>query len=397
LSIYTRLGATIWDWEPFTSLDGNGRSLWLALYTSAEAKRTVPGLWHGSITAMAEAAKMAADDVIKSLDTMLERDLVEFDQKLRVLRLTQLPDPGESPANGKILRSWWLRFKTVPMCAVRDAHVAVLRWIMDAWSRENGKAVSSDHEKTWDETFATVVVPAPRRRGVRRLMESDTSTSSQPSLFGPNPPSSRASDPPVDRFDTVSQTVSDARSVDNSAVLRQSNKITGPETVSDTVSKRYGSGSGSGSGSFSSSGIGGGPQPSGAGLPGDRDLVATGKPVLALVPDPLPFTVAQVLATLAESSQGRFSARIDGILVADRLSVAVRQLADHGVSLADLALLGSWIAHGLRHEIPDLRGDAEWASRPNALLQAVRIAQREEASALARSELAQAARTQLGF
>ncbi len=124
MSGFTRLGTAIWDWEPFIDLDNNTRVLWLALYTSATAKRNVPGLWHGSVASMADAARMQADDTIQSLDKLIDRELAEFDTKLRVLRLTSLPDCGESPTNGKTIHGWWNKFTVMtPACAIRDAHV----------------------------------------------------------------------------------------------------------------------------------------------------------------------------------------------------------------------------------------------------------------------------------
>jgi len=182
---FTRLGCGLWEWEPFISLDEIARTLWLALYTTAEAKRVCPGLWHGGIGTMADAAKMPSDSVLASLDKMLERRLVEFDPKHRVLRLTQLPDAGEKPYNGAAVRGWWNRFVTLPACAVRDAHIPTLWWILET------AGFSSDHEKAWKETFgrhARVVVrnqDPSGPNGVRRLLDSDTGTTKQPSLFGP--------------------------------------------------------------------------------------------------------------------------------------------------------------------------------------------------------------------
>lgn len=244
MSAFTRLGSSLWEWEPFTQLEAGPQILWMGLYTTAEAKRVMPGLWHGSITTMADACRKPVDETRIYLDALLDAELVEFDIKLRVLRMTQLPDAGESPPNGNVLRSWWRRFTTVPACAVRDAHVPLVRWMMDTWSRENGKPISHGHEEAWKETFGRVVVPAPRKRGIRRLAESDTSTPLQPSLFS--------------RPETVHQVparevhaLPEGRSVDNSDSLHQLNEINSPETVTDTVPERSGSGSGLGSGSGS--------------------------------------------------------------------------------------------------------------------------------------------------
>lgn len=237
MSAFTRLSAALWYWEPWVSLPLPARMLWLGLYTSAAAKRAIPGLWHGGIHNMAEAASMQADDVVTALDQLLKADMVEYDAKLKVLRLCKLPDAGEYPSNGKVIRSWWTRFRTVPECPIRDAHVATIRWLLETGSSRAGKEISADHQRAWTETFSAVQIPSPRRRGVRQLSDSDTSTSVQPSLFGQpqgqgngigypqTPKPSHGRGDPVDNLcdsdfvneidisDTVSDTVSDTNRI----------------------------------------------------------------------------------------------------------------------------------------------------------------------------------------
>jgi hypothetical protein len=237
MSAFTRLGSAIWDWEPWTELGATARVMWLALYTSAEAKRHIPGLWQGGIPSMADAARMAADDVRMALDQLLERELVEYDPKFRVLRLCDLPDAGEYPTNGNVIRSWWTKFNTVPGCPVRDAHVRTIAWILDTGSkrlRGQDQKVTANHQQAWSETFGTIVVPASRRRGLRRLADNDTGTPSQPSLF-PSKAISVPNDSPVGKIPTASYPQETSLSVDNSAVLRQSNEISGPERVTERV------------------------------------------------------------------------------------------------------------------------------------------------------------------
>ena len=172
MSAYTKVGTTLWTWRPFVELEHSHDDLvgrcskyfWIALYTAREAK-LVPGLFQGSITTMAESASIPVDDARRYLDRLLEHDLVEIDLRSRLLRLTQLPDPGESPANGKAIRGWWNRFQTMPGCEVRDAHVEVLYWIIHEWSRVNGKRISEDHSQAWSETFGRI--PMPKRKAKR--------------------------------------------------------------------------------------------------------------------------------------------------------------------------------------------------------------------------------------
>ena len=106
MTAFTRLGASLWDWEPWTELPtAESRLLWLALYTSAEAKRHVPGLWQGGFGAMSDAARMRTDVVIEALDVLIDRYLVEYDRKFKVLRLCELPDTDEYPTNNKMIKS----------------------------------------------------------------------------------------------------------------------------------------------------------------------------------------------------------------------------------------------------------------------------------------------------
>ncbi len=233
MSAFTRLGSALWDWEPWTNRTPSTRLLWLALYTSGEAKRHVPGLWQGGLPSMADAARMTPDGVINSLDELLEHELVEYDPKTRVLRLCELPDPGEYPSNGKVIRGWWTKFQTVPDCAVRDAHVRTLQWILHEGAKRSGKKVTPDHMEAWGATFSMITVPAPRRRGVRRLADSDTSNAVQPSLF-PSQASPLLLGNGIEATLARSYPQDVAQAVDNSASLRQTNKISGPETVSDT-------------------------------------------------------------------------------------------------------------------------------------------------------------------
>lgn len=182
---FTAVGTGLWDWEPFLALDANGRCVWMALYTCADSKRIVPGLWHGGIYQLADVAHMRPDDVQRGIDDMLkaEEPMVEYDQAKRIIRLTMFPDAHEKPTNGDHLKGWWNRFLTVPQCGVRDAHVRTLRWLVDQ------TACTQSIEEAWAKTFGSVRVPAPRRRGVRRLGEPqvDNETAVQQNLFAPRP------------------------------------------------------------------------------------------------------------------------------------------------------------------------------------------------------------------
>lgn len=286
---------------------------------------------------MADASRMAPDQVLGALDSLLDRELVEYDPKFRVLRLCMLPDAGEYPSNGRVIRGWWTKFKTVPECGVRDAHVNTLRWIMTHGAMMSGKLVTADHQGTWDDTFGRVAVPTPRRRGVRRLADSDTSTHAQASLFTP----SRIAPPPgsASRSSGESGYPQDPQvPVDNSVSMRQLNEIRSPETVYDTVSDTVSythripdPGSRIPESSFlsgSGEGVGGGGHDS-------------GKPRFTLVP---PYSAAQVLHELA---QGPWDRSLDSGYQ-DAVGALIPGWAAAGVVGADFRVLAEYNTHSSR-------------------------------------------------
>jgi hypothetical protein len=181
MGVFTRLGCSIWEWDRFTSLDCEARNLWLVFYTGATSNRLVPGLWTGGVGAMSDESHMPPENTIRALDTLLAAEMVEYDPKRRVLRLTEFPDAGERPSNGSHVRGMWSRFQTVPPCQVRDAHVRSLEWLC----LDSGH--SEDVLIAWKETFGTVSIPVQRQRGVKRMLDQATGTDVQPSLWDPRP------------------------------------------------------------------------------------------------------------------------------------------------------------------------------------------------------------------
>jgi hypothetical protein len=372
---YTRLGSRLWNWEPFTDLDPLARILWLALYTSTEAKRVLPGLFHGSINAMSDAAKLQPEDTRRALDMLLESKLVEYDQKNRVLRFTKLPDAGEYPSNPSIMKAWWKRFQDLPMCEVRDAHVPVLRWILERGAAEAEKNLTKRptpaHEQQWSTTFGTVQVPAPRRRGLRRLLDDDTSTPDQPSLFGRGP-------------DVILPTIPSSGS----------DSVTYENPGSERVPPPSGEGERVGVGSFFSSGSACpmAPEP-----PGDRDLEAPTRPHLALVPGPQPY--GWVLDQLAAASNGRYQPAVrDGLHAA--LHATMRDLSAAQVGPEQIAVVARW--RGLVTEISTIGGDPRsrlsvWVSGEGNVLAALKAATEHEHEAREASAHLAELKKQLGY
>jgi len=376
MTAFTRLGASIWDWKPWFSMDKDPRILWLALYTSAEAKRHVPGIFHGSYTTMAEAARLTVNDTMVAIDKMIdcETPMVEYDQEHRVLRLTMLPDAGEYPSNADIISSWWRKFLSVPECDVRDAHVPVLRWIIDRGAQltkrggknRTGKPMRS-HEECWAETFATVPVPAPRRRGVGRLAESDTSTSFQPGLFRASVTVTPCLPGPLE---ASSFPISDSGpDLEKSGTCH---RVThGGERERREGERVF----------FSSpeSGEQGTCQP---------------RPVLTLVPPPLGAmcTPADLVSALAEGAQALAPEDLWPALLA-----TIGDLEAAGMVLADVAQAAAYAKAGAVLVRGDPRAKiATWAAMPGMLLDAIEQARKHEYAAAERIALAQEARRALG-
>lgn len=159
----TNIGIEIWTWVPLMQLeDTRCFKLWFGLFTTAEAKRCPPGLWHGGPSVMAEATSMGHADVIAALRILRDVNLVEYDERTRVARLVELPpDKPEGTRSGSVVRSWWTRFHAIPSCSVRDGHVLTLRWLADQ--------SAPDVQKAWAETFGTMPTPllGPRPVGPR--------------------------------------------------------------------------------------------------------------------------------------------------------------------------------------------------------------------------------------
>ncbi len=390
MSLYTRIGVNFWNWSRFRELRTNeGKLLVIALYTSSSSKLLCPGLYKGSIATMSEDSGMTPEDVRKGLDDLLEVDLVEYDVRQRMLRLTEFPDTGESPSNGKVIRAWYRGWNSSPACAVRDAHVATLRKLIDDWCREQNKKLSADHENAWAETFGKVSVPV-RKRTVRRAVQTD--------LFEPPPDP----DPVPDTLSQASPDVDSSCSVGLGLTNAESNDSAVPETVSDTVTKGTRSGSGerqrSGS-SFSSSEA----EDPATGLPGDRDreAPAPARPKLTLVPPPADTTAAQsFLDALAREAGGAFKSRIrEGMQ--DALCAAISAIPAHDRGPVELALVGQQLARAptlVHGEVGDPTSKlCAWLAVKGAYQRALAAARAHEQKASDRSAMLAESMKQLGM
>lgn len=176
---WTPLGVSWWSWRPLRDRSACARLLWLALYSSAPARRCPPGLWQGGPGAMGEEARLAPAEVEAALAELVAHELVEYDPETRVARLCQLPDQLDRPANGHGVRAWWSRFRALPACSVRDRHVATLRQLL-------GQA-TEHHLEAWAEGFGAlerVLRTNGSRNGVANGSPNGSGNGSQPADDG---------------------------------------------------------------------------------------------------------------------------------------------------------------------------------------------------------------------
>lgn len=327
--VHTQVGGEVANWPPLRAASLPARWLWLSLYISQ--RRVLPGLFVAGLPAIADITKMTPDDCLQGLDELIaDRDLLEYDREREVLRMTEFPDRFGRPANGRHIRSWWTRFRAVPACQIRDAHIRTLEWLLD----DPVHPPTTDHVKAWTETFGTVPLPVHRHRGVRRLLDSDTSTKVQPGLFQkPDEPSATPPNPipyAIRYTDTHRSTIYDPRSSPSS----------------------------SGSSNAHAESL-------------QQEQISPPRPQFGLVPLPtdVPFSIVDALACIASGSDGRFApGPIDDRLV-DALSATLSACGKASVTLDDLKVVGRWLAAGglgYRSDLGPL-----WIAKPGALLEAV--------------------------
>lgn len=354
---FTRLGCELFYWAPFVALDDSSQILWLTLYASSAAKRLVPGLWHGGIGTITDATpRWTREKTVRYLDTLIERRMVEFDQHSSVLRLTQLPDAGERAHNPQALAGWWSRFLLVPACRVRDAHVNLLRWML-----EQGH-ISDTMREGWVKTFGTVKIPSSDARP-QLLSSSDTSTKVQPSLFAsPALPSESDQQDPGSGAWSAHPCLMDAPT----------------------------SGLGSGSGSGLGSGSGSGHAHTALGM-GDTTTPAP-TPTLTVVP---PFTPEQLLAALAEGFGPGVASAHAVVRETQRaaLQATIRDLDARGIPLTDVSAAGKWArltTPTLSSQWPSCHPDellCMWASQPGAVASAITRAREHDKVANERAQM----------
>lgn len=338
---HTKVGGDVFNWERLRPLDVPARYFWMGLYISH--RRTIIGLWNAGIPTLADVAKMQPDDTVVALEALLKHDLVEYDRNKDVLRLTELPDRCERPQNPSHLQSLWTRYRGVPNCPVKYAHVRLLEWLIT----DPVEVTKPSMVEQWEKTFGTIPVPAPRKRGVRSLIESDTSTLVQPSLF--QLPASSVSH--LTKQDTVSDTVSPHPLIYDQGSRISDLLLTDGHATDPSIAIRESKGC--------------------ADAHDEGEIPPPARRTLGLVPlpDDLPFSIAEMLSAIAAESGGRFVAEPFDQRLSDALCATIRACASAQVTLTDLRAVGRHLAAGHLAYRNDL-GPA-WAAKPGSVIDAV--------------------------
>jgi hypothetical protein len=313
---YTRLGATVFDWAPYYERSMAARNIWLALYASPQSKKGIPGLFHGGVGALSEAARMGAGPAIEALRELCEAGLAAHDERNRVIRMTQLPDKLEKPSNGKVLKMFWNRWKDFPESELKYHHIATVHWLCEELLSNTMKR---EHWATWDMTFGTIPVDKWSSSVDKSLTVTGTVAGTvrmpQQDLF------SGTSDANLTVTDTVSLTVEEKHKEQRakSKVLVE--------------------------------GVEGGARP------------APSAPRAALPPS---LTIEDILDALQRTAAHRIAVEIYDERIGERLWALAEQCDRQGVKVPDIELAGKWLAAGGLGYRDDL--DAKWLSYEGNLI-----------------------------
>lgn len=175
---FSSFGISLFSWEKLMKCTFAGRWLFVTCLGDGNAKRSVPGLWPGNEYAMAAAISANLSEACTALDDLIVNQLVSYDQRNMLVRILDMPDAFERPHTFQAISSMWNRFRSIRQCPQRDAHVPMLKWML-----EQGK-VNEKMQETWRTTFGTIRVP-DHLPLFGSPSSNDTSTSVQPSLFAP--------------------------------------------------------------------------------------------------------------------------------------------------------------------------------------------------------------------
>jgi hypothetical protein len=341
----------------------------MTMYVGDRAKQFPPGILYAPLHALSEEARMGYVDVQNAMRQLIDTGTVLHDRERRVVLFTSLPDQGERPSSGKVLTAFWTRWKRLPECELKYKYIALLEWLV-------GDIPTQKYQKTWDMTFGTAL------DGLQNRVREGVYDRVSGSVSNPTKEADLSTARRVNSTESGKTTPPDsacAQPVDNFSVHEQK-QLFGPvdkpepDRVSHRVSYTLGKqvvGSRLGVSVLEGESEGGTPQRVNRG----RDLGPAA--TRGMPPPQLPFTVAELLDTIAAASAGRVSVEPLDPRTGDELWRVVKICDTAGVTLADVTLAGEFLAAGHLAYRGDL--DARWLARSGSLLGVVSKARLWEA------------------
>ncbi len=155
--IYRKVDPAVWDDPKFIDLGDDAQSIWLLLLTGPQVQ-AIPGLQLADACTLASARRWPTSRVEAALSVLVGADMVEFDAKLRVVRLPNAPKYNP-PDNPSVLVGWWRLYQRLPPSPLKQRHVAALKASID-FAKYPGAPdkdpMKANFQAAWDATFGTV-------------------------------------------------------------------------------------------------------------------------------------------------------------------------------------------------------------------------------------------------
>lgn len=149
------IGPALWDEAWFVPLSRDSKLFWC--WAKSTDLAPVPGLLRGAVDSFASALRYTHEEMMIALRELIDRGRVEVDDPHRLLRLVDVP---RRPGNPNVLLGWFRRWRALPECDLKYAHIDSLRQSLDGkWGDR------------WMSTFGSVEIPVIQ-------------TTNQASLFG---------------------------------------------------------------------------------------------------------------------------------------------------------------------------------------------------------------------
>jgi hypothetical protein len=140
----------LWDDPEFVSLTPFVQKLWFYLLSGPEAYASCPGLLRLDVQSLAGALRASPGDVDAALVQLRALGWIQEDRERRVIRVPNAPRyrrPQHSQVSGRVLWSWFRRWRQVPDCALKTEHI---RSVRDSLTQRGLQSNS------WAETFGSV-------------------------------------------------------------------------------------------------------------------------------------------------------------------------------------------------------------------------------------------------